>query len=574
MGYYRVEFDAMDSVGWSLRGQCDSWLEKMETLSGAVASLSESENMSGETAEAVRLYLNAVHGTIIGVLEQLISLHRGNFFLYKGEYLSEIDTNLHAVIDTEELDDIRSLLEKEKRLALAVDENVSYTLNQIRDIFFIGCRDVSDVSVAHTKTIDFLRKLCDSIEQLEKRHMASDFSNTQELISSMTAFINERLNNKRDFSSFTETELTTSESFLSVYNAYLSVSDELKEKSTAIEWAYKLEDVRMERLQTEYEERQRKAQTFTWIVTAACVVGSVAVIAFSCGTATPLMVGAVSACSGAIIAGANAGAEQYVEHGWNSSQWDWGEIGRDALVGGVTGFATGYLGATVSGVITSSLGTTSLGSSLLNSSNAAVRIGTGAVIGSASEVGSGIVTRGTAAFIGSGGDLGESLDAAFDGKQIIKDVVVGGVSGGIGSAKKPVGEKVEANDLDKDLLQSKPKNSPDPSKWLEEGGEIHVDGNGTWTYTNSDGVSVCYSEGYPDFKRAGVVEDEYVVKDGYDTSNHTADIKKAQSATGLGGKGSNQTWHHYEDGETLQLVPREIHEQFRHRGGFSLAKGG
>ncbi len=65
-----------------------------------------------------------------------------------------------------------------------------------------------------------------------------------------------------------------------------------------------------------------------------------------------------------------------------------------------------------------------------------------------------------------------------------------------------------------------------------------------------------------------------VIDDGFNTSNHSVDIKQAQSATGKGTKGSNMTWHHNEDGKTLQLVPREYHEQFRHRGGFSLAKGG
>ncbi len=575
MGYYKVNFDSLDTVYQNISGQAALWSEKMETLSSKMTALSESKNMSGATADAIRSYLNSVHGTIIGVLGQLILLHTTNLLIYKTEYQSDIDADLHAVIDTAEVDDIQDLLAKKKALAISVDENVAYALGQISDIFSIGYRDVTSVSEAHTNAVVFLKNLCDSIEQLEQNHVASDFSSTQELISSLTAFINERLNNKRDFSSFTEAELSSSASFLGLYNAYLAASDDLQGKSEAIERAYEIENTRMESLQEEYEERERKAQTFKWIVTAACVVGSVVAIAATGGAATPLVVGAISACSGAIIAGASAGADQYVEHGWSASQWDWGAIGKDALVGGVSGFVTGYLGASVSGAITSSLGTTSVGSTLLNSSNAAVRIGTGVVIGSVSEVWAGIISRGAGAFVSSGGDLEATKDAAFDGKSILTDVAIGGVSGGIAAAKNPVGKKIDVDDVDKELLQTKPKNSPKPQRWIEEGGgQIRVDGNGTWTYTNSEGVSVCYTNDYPDFKRAGLVEDAYTVEHGFNTSNHSVDIKQAQSATGKGTKGSNMTWHHNEDGKTLQLVPREYHEQFRHRGGFSLAKGG
>ena len=62
--------------------------------------------------------------------------------------------------------------------------------------------------------------------------------------------------------------------------------------------------------------------------------------------------------------------------------------------------------------------------------------------------------------------------------------------------------------------------------------------------------------------------------DGFDTSNHSADINKAVRETGKGGTGSGMTWHHSPDGKTLQFVEAGIHEQFRHIGGFAIAKGG
>ncbi|MBF2232308.1 hypothetical protein ACXXHR_04240 [Staphylococcus epidermidis] len=58
----------------------------------------------------------------------------------------------------------------------------------------------------------------------------------------------------------------------------------------------------------------------------------------------------------------------------------------------------------------------------------------------------------------------------------------------------------------KNYSKEKPKNSPNSNKWLKKGGEIKVDENGTWIYTNKDGIKDEYRNGYPDFKGARLVE--------------------------------------------------------------------
>ncbi|XHJ04879.1 HNH endonuclease [Staphylococcus epidermidis] len=37
-------------------------------------------------------------------------------------------------------------------------------------------------------------------------------------------------------------------------------------------------------------------------------------------------------------------------------------------------------------------------------------------------------------------------------------------------------------------------------------------------------------------------------------------------------KGSENTWHHHEDGKTMQEVNKKIHREFTHRGGTSLKR--
>ena len=54
--------------------------------------------------------------------------------------------------------------------------------------------------------------------------------------------------------------------------------------------------------------------------------------------------------------------------------------------------------------------------------------------------------------------------------------------------------------LTKDVLKTKPLYSPTPDKWIKKGGKIEIDYDGDWVYTNSDGISVKYVDGYPTLK--------------------------------------------------------------------------
>jgi len=74
------------------------------------------------------------------------------------------------------------------------------------------------------------------------------------------------------------------------------------------------------------------------------------------------------------------------------------------------------------------------------------------------------------------------------------------------------------------------------------------------------------AEGYPDFRAAGLVKIEVKIK--Y-TGSRTGDFAAANKAAGLGETPKGMTWHHHQDGMTMQLVPTEIHAKTGHTGGFS-----
>uniref|UniRef100_UPI0006489BA5 RHS repeat-associated core domain-containing protein n=1 Tax=Plesiomonas sp. ZOR0011 TaxID=1339230 RepID=UPI0006489BA5 len=49
------------------------------------------------------------------------------------------------------------------------------------------------------------------------------------------------------------------------------------------------------------------------------------------------------------------------------------------------------------------------------------------------------------------------------------------------------------------LFGEKTLNSPDPAKWLDKGGTVWNELDGTWVYQNAAGTTVRYPNGHPDF---------------------------------------------------------------------------
>ena len=133
-------------------------------------------------------------------------------------------------------------------------------------------------------------------------------------------------------------------------------------------------------------------------------------------------------------------------------------------------------------------------------------------------------------------------------------------------------------------LNTKPKNSPDPEKWQKNGGTISIDKSGTWTYTNKQGQSVRYTNGYPDFTRYSHPFVKPVKITVAKPINRKKDYKEANLKAGLNKKSNppvpaldeapkGYTWHHHQDGTTMILVDKSVHREFTHAGGVSIVNG-
>jgi len=71
--------------------------------------------------------------------------------------------------------------------------------------------------------------------------------------------------------------------------------------------------------------------------------------------------------------------------------------------------------------------------------------------------------------------------------------------------------------------------------------------------------------GHPDF--SGVAKAEVKIAQ---TGSRAGDFRAANEAAGFRKTPEGYTWHHHQDRTTMQLVPRDIHAQTGHTGGFQL----
>ena len=77
-------------------------------------------------------------------------------------------------------------------------------------------------------------------------------------------------------------------------------------------------------------------------------------------------------------------------------------------------------------------------------------------------------------------------------------------------------------------------------------------------------------DGFPDFSPYAIARPEIKFTGDYDL-----DFKAANAKAGLTETPKGYTWHHHQDGKTMQLVPTDLHQAVRHTGGMAvfLARG-
>ena len=73
--------------------------------------------------------------------------------------------------------------------------------------------------------------------------------------------------------------------------------------------------------------------------------------------------------------------------------------------------------------------------------------------------------------------------------------------------------------------------------------------------------------GHPDFSRYATKKVKIKM------TGHDTDFSLANKAAGYSKTPGGSTWHHHHDGESMYLVPKDIHHAVKHTGGAAIVKG-
>ena len=82
-------------------------------------------------------------------------------------------------------------------------------------------------------------------------------------------------------------------------------------------------------------------------------------------------------------------------------------------------------------------------------------------------------------------------------------------------------------------------------------------------------TGVKFADGFPDFSQYAIKQVEL-----NNLTGTSKDFSLANKAAGLDKTPAGYTWHHVEDGTTMQLIPSDIHSATGHTGGSAWLKAG
>ena len=417
---YRVDYKLLNAMYEQINSQTSAWTEELNAVKSALERLRDSQNYSGAGADSIRLYLESIHIELADTLLSVVGLHKTNFVLYKSHYQDQLDTGLETVIDEEELNTIEQALTAMKNAALDVDDNVRDILRNVKDIEAFTLRSVADVADVISDAVQICSNLDFNIKAIESRHFNGDFTETGATIQLLTNQINTYLGKSRSFKS----NYTPDDSAKVLAQVNTILMSDLDGKAEAAKAAVESHESR--------EELANRLEAAKWeklLLSAAVVVASVVVVAVL-PVSGPLVVGAVSGVSGAVMGFGNTAIDLYAIDG-ELSREDGGRAFIEGLKGGVTGFVTGAVGG-VAGKYLSSL---TKGIPALQSANTTVNIATHVAVGSASEVATGMTTRAVGEVLEQAMDIKPGIEwsevgkKALDGGDILKDALIGGAGG-------------------------------------------------------------------------------------------------------------------------------------------------
>ena len=457
MGYI-VDFESMADLYSGIDSNYKMWHKGINPLYTALTNIGKSDNIEGDSAEALTEYFETIHKQLLQKIKELIELHHGNYALYyKGSvgYYGNIDTDNFTRIEKSELSKIKSDYTSYGVRAESVDSEVTSIMNSISDIFTYKKKSISKVRKAQKTIVTQVTELDKNINLIENYHYTNDFASTESQIAALGALIDECYSKGREFkASFTAGSVVSLKSWTELNKVSEDLKDDLDSKVAEIKVADKEAKQTVTEIQ-EYKKREAQAKVWKTLAVGAGVLISVSVIVFTGGAATPLVMGLTGAIVSMETTAVNKLSDEYVQNG-NLDNMDWGNFSKDVLVSGATGFVTGYVGGSLAKGVSGTVG------NMIGTTNTVGRIATSTISGSITGVANGGIKRGMESV---GNTIGDAIngnfdfhsavydftDSVYDLDEMKKDATTGAITGSINGIS---GEATKKTHFDSDYLNN------------------------------------------------------------------------------------------------------------------------
>ena len=309
---YKVDFDALDTMYSEISQQVSSWTTELQSVGDAINGLIGSEKLTGKGAENIIWYFQTVHVAIMQSIVTILQSHSAYCLMYKSDYQTNIDSSLHAVIHSEELSEIRTSLGTQRTNTTLVDIDIRKALTSISHIVNINLTSSAMMENMYATINRDLVNLDSDITLLENTHLNNDFEEVQELIQSLTDFINEYLStDKAAKMEYTPIQMVSSEKYDKLYKAIENLNK--KNDSETITMSYQQacdhEQERLSLLEDEAAKKREEEGIINAVAAAGAIIIGVAAIVATWGAATPLVATAWVAGGSAVAYGVSNGIE-------------------------------------------------------------------------------------------------------------------------------------------------------------------------------------------------------------------------------------------------------------------------
>ena len=583
---YKIQFEDITNVQREISNSVSIWNKSINKLLKAIKNFSDDSSLKGETMDSIKVYLYEVHGTLLVSMQNLLQDYAYSFLLYKDGYYS-IDSDSKAKFSEQTFVNLRKeLSDSRNNFANQIDLLIS-TKNKVSDLISYSGNSHDTMISNYNFLISGLDTLNNRIIAYEKLHQSQDLKFFKELLVSTRNFMENYSNKARDISTYQSGDLAKIDFAKELAIALDNSNRYLSNRKNIIEEADKRDKVRWEQIFA--KERRNKGIKNLIVGGLTLLVGTAAIVATG-GSATPLVVLAGKICGTGTVA---------------YSVSNMTEAGQDVILGSLGDNKTGAINPIRDTVF---LGNDKLyhglgqifttGSSILipiGKTNSIVKGGFQFLAGSA-----GAWVGGKVGYYGLK-QLGFSEENARIGQFLVS--MLGAYYGSKYAGKftlnsKAIEKPIEVKDynnweklkLDNPknvtdfVKENKPLGSPDIKKWFKKGGSIKIEtyknGDQVWIYTNAKGTSVPYVPKIIKGKLRKVIEfpEEFMYKGnkrlatvniGKFTGDRALDKQLAIKEFAKRGIDIPKGYeiHHTCENGVLQLIKKEIHNDFAHYGG-------